>query len=336
MFDLISTILLLLIPVDALIKLIKKDENKVRKYFSYFFLILGTNLTLKLIFRIERPYIDPFSFPSTHASLSIIPFFVYDNIKYKFLFLVYSLIIGSFRILAGVHDIFQVLFGYIFSIFFIIIFNKLEKRLERFIHRKVIHIGLGSLIGYILFLYPFLGLLFMIFLLLFGVILYLLKDFFFIKMFLQNYSKDSTGYEAFTFVLGIFSTSLISYALDINPYFIPIYLAWIDGLSSTFGKLFNNEDKKSIYGLFGGFIGGIISVLATRTNPIIAIVVSISEYFIRKIDDNLILPIITFLMYILLSLVSSTGLYLLSPEFPFHTITIQYMQSLLHYHFPNL
>ncbi|MEM1782792.1 MAG: hypothetical protein QW483_02835, partial [Nanopusillaceae archaeon] len=296
MFDLISTILLLLIPIDALIRLIKKDEKKVKKYFSYFFLVLGINLTLKLIFRIERNYIDPFAFPSTHSSLSIIPFFVYDNLKYKILFLIYAIVIGSFRIFAEVHDLYQVLFGYLFSLVSIIIFNKLEEKLENFIHRKAIHIGLGSLIGYLLFLYPLLGILFMILLLLIGIILYLLKDFFFIKLFLQNYSKDSTGYEAFTFVLGTFSASLISYALNINPYFIPIYLAWVDGLSSTFGKLFNSGDKKSIYGLFGGFIGGIISVLATRTNPIIAIVVSISEYFIRKIDDNLILPIITFLM----------------------------------------
>lgn len=318
MFKSLSTVLLAIILIDFIIRVLKRDSKKTKKYFTYIFLTLGITLSLKLIFRIRRDYIDPFAFPSTHASLSIIPFFVYENPYYKVLWLIYASIIGALRVLGGFHTIPQVLFGYIFTGIGILLFNILEKELGKDLHRKSIHVGLGSLIGYILFINPLYGMFFSAFLLFIGAIFYVFRNTYFISMFLKEYSKSLNGKEAFTFVGGILITSIIGYMLNVNPYFTAFYLAWVDGLSTILGLYIGKHLKeKSIYGLFGGILGGIIAMIATRTNPILAFTIPLIEYKTRKLDDNLIIPLSTLLIYILLAQVSNMGLYYLSPQFPF-------------------
>jgi len=316
-YDTLSTILLFVIFIDFLIRLFRKEEKTVKKYFSYTFLTLAITLTAKLIFRVQRSYeLDPFAFPSGHASLSIIPFFVYENPYLRFLWLIYAFVIGYLRILAGVHDLIQVLFGYTFTSIGILLFNYLEKDLGKDLHRKVIHLGLGSIIGYITFIKPLYGVYFMVLLLIVGAFLYIIRKIYFVNLFLKEYSKDMSGREAFTFVIGILISSLIGLVLGINPYFVAIYLAWVDGLSAILGLKFKAK-QKSVNGLFGGILGGIISVLATRTNPLFAIVIPLIEYKVKRFDDNLVIPISTILIYILLVQVSNMGLYYLSPQFPF-------------------
>jgi len=316
-FDTLSTLLLSFILIDLIVRLFRREEKIVKKYFSYIFLTLAMTLTLKIIFRVQRNYeLDPFAFPSGHASLSIIPFFVYENIYLRILWLIYALIVGYLRILAGVHDLIQVLSGYILTSVGILLFNYLERDLGKDLHRKIIHIGLGSLIGYVTFIKPLYGIYLMVLLLIIGAFLYLIRKTYFISFFLREYSKDSSGKEAFTFVIGILAASLIGILLGINPYFVAFYLAWVDGLSTIFGLRFKTREKSYI-GLLGGILGGIISVLATRTNPIFAIIIPLIEYKVKKFDDNLVIPISTLLLYILLALVSSMGLYYLSPQFPF-------------------
>jgi len=315
--DILSTLLLSLIFIDFMIRLFRKEEITVKKYFSYIFLTLAITLTLKIIFRVQRDYeLDPFAFPSGHASLSIIPFFIYENAYLKILWLIYALIVGYLRILAGLHDVIQVLSGYIFTSVGILLFNYLERDLGKDLHRKAIHIGLGSLIGYIIFIKPLYGILFMFLLLIIGAFLYLIRNTYFVNFFLREYSKDMSGKEAFTFVIGILIPSLIGFSLGINPYFVAFYLAWVDGLAAIFGLKFKAKEK-SINGLFGGILGGIIAVLATRTNPLFAIVIPLIEYKVKKLDDNLVIPLSTLLIYILFAQVSSMGLYYLSPQFHF-------------------
>jgi len=316
-FDTLSTILLSLIVIDFITRLFRKEEKIVRKYFSCVFLTLAITLTLKMIFRVQRNYeLDPFAFPSGHASLSIVPFFIYENIYLKVLWLIYASIVGYLRILAGLHDVIQVLFGYIFTSVGILLFNYLERDIGKHLHRKVVHLGLGSLIGYITFIKPLYGILFMFLLLIIGAFLYLIRKTYFVSLFLREYSKDMSGREAFTFVIGILISSLIGFFLGINPYFVAFYLAWVDGLAAIFGLKFKAKEK-SINGLIGGIVGGIISVLATRTNPLFAIIIPLIEYKVKRFDDNLVIPLSTLLIYILLAQVSSMGLYYLSPQFHF-------------------
>ncbi|RDD52304.1 hypothetical protein BA065_02455 [Nanoarchaeota archaeon NZ13-N] len=317
LYSFLSYLLLAIIIVDFLIRLLRKEGRYTKYYFTYLFLTLGIVLTLKIIFRVYRSNeIDPFAFPSGHASLAIVPFFIYERPYFKVLWLIYALFIGYLRILAGVHDLIQVLFGYIFTSIGILAFNYLEKDLGKELHRKVIHLGLGSIIGYVTFIRPIYGIYLMFLLLIVGAFLYLIRRTYFVSFFLREYSKDESGREAFTFVIGILVSYIIGLFLGINPYFIAFYLAWVDGLAAIFGLRFKAKEK-SVNGLLGGILGGVISVLATRTNPLFVIVIPLIEYKVKRFDDNLIIPIFTLLLYILLAQVSSMGLYYLSPQFPF-------------------
>jgi len=316
-FDALSDLLLSFILIDFIIRLFRKEEKIAKKYFSYIFLALAIAFTLKLIFRVHRNYDwDPFAFPSAHASLSIVPFFVYENPYLRILWLIYAFIVGYLRILAGAHNLIQVIFGYIFTSIGILLFDYLEKDLGKGLHRKVVHIGLGSIIGFITFIKPLYGVYLMILLLIIGGFLYLIRKTYFVDFFLKEYSKDNSGKEAFTFVIGILIASIIGILLGINPYFVAFYLAWVDGLSAIVGLKFKTKEK-SINGLLGGIFGGIMAVLATRANPLFAIIIPLIEYKVRRFDDNLVIPISTILIYILLALVSNMGLYYLSPQFPF-------------------
>ena len=305
-FDVLSSLLLSLILVDFALRLIRREERVIKKYFSYTFLALAITLTIRIG---VQSYLD--EFPSETESLSIIPFFVYENPYLKLLWLIYALFVGYLRIISGVDDLIQVLSAFVLTSIGILVFERLSKRE---IHRKIVHIGLGSLIGYITFIKPLYGLSFMILLLVVGSFFYIARGNELVSFFLKEYSKDGSGKEAFTLVIGILLSSFIGVLLGINPYFVAFYLAWVDGLSAIFGI---KSKGKSVKGLFGGIIGGVVSALATTTNPLFAIIIPLVEYKVRKVDDNLVIPLITILLYILLVYLSKVGLYYLSPHFPF-------------------
>jgi len=305
-FDVLSGMLLSLILVDFALRLIKREERVIKKYFSYTFLTLAITLTIRIG---VQSYLD--EFPSETASLSIIPFFVYENPYLKALWLIYALFVGYLRIISGVNNLIQVLSAYVFTSIGILVFERLDKRE---MHRKIVHIGLGSSIGYITFIRPLYGIFFMILLLVIGSFLYTIRGNELVSFFLKEYSKDGSGREAFTLVVGILVSSLIGLLLGINPYFVAFYLAWVDGLSAIFGV---KSKGKSVKGFLGGIIGGVISVLVTRTNPLFAIIIPFTEYKVRRVDDNPVIPLVTIFLYILLNNLSKVGLYYLSPHFPF-------------------
>ena len=305
-FNVVSSLLLSLILVDFALRLIRRERRVIKKYFSYTFLTLALTLTIRIG---VQNYLH--EFPSETESLSIIPFFAYENLYLKLLWLIYALFVGYLRIISGVDDLIQVLSAFVLTSIGILVFERLSKRE---IHRKIVHIGLGSLIGYITFIKPLYGLSFMILLLVVGSFFYIARGNELVSFFLKEYSKDGSGKEAFTLVIGILLSSFIGVLLGINPYFVAFYLAWVDGLSAIFGI---KSKGKSVKGLFGGIIGGVVSALATTTNPLFAIIIPFTEYKVRRVDDNLVIPIFTLLLYVLLINLSDVGLYYLSPHFPF-------------------
>jgi len=305
-FNVLSSFLLSLILVDFVVRLIRKEGRVIKKYFSYTFLALAITLTIRIG---VQNYLH--NFLSETAYLSIIPFFVYGNPYLKLLWLIYALLIGYLRVITGVNDLIQVLSAYLFTSIGILVFERVNMRE---IHRKIVHIGLGSLIGYITFIKPLYGISFMILLLVIGSFLYMIRGNELVSFFLKEYSKDGSGKEAFTFITGILVSSFVGVLLGINPYFVSFYLAWVDGLSAIFGV---KSKGKSVKGLFGGIIGGVLSALVTKTNPLFAIIIPFTEYKARRIDDNLIIPISSLLFYILLVYLSNVGLYYFSPHFPF-------------------
>ena len=305
--DILSYILFLPFLLDVLIKYIKGEKEYLKKSFSYFFFLLGVSLTLKLIFKVPRAnisYFDPYAFPSTHAMLATLPVFIFINDKKRLIFyLILMISIDLFRVFGGYHTYDQVIAGNLIGFLSLYLLEHLRnKTKDKGIDRKSIHIGLAVLIGYISYINQFYGILLLIFLILLGILLYILKSFIgIIRDFLEWYSKDKSGKEAFTLVIGIFIPSIIGYLLNIPFYYIAFYIAWLDGLATIFSIYFKpNEIEKGIYHISGGIIGGIIAYLATSTNPII-IPILILIKLVLKIDDNLILPISAFLINTLFS-----------------------------------
>ena len=272
---------LLPILIDFIIRLHRKDEKAIKKYFSYAFLTFAITFTLK----------PQLVFLSELVSLLIIPLFIYENPYFKNFWLIYALLVGYFTL----HNLIQLLLIYALTSIAILAFNYFERKE---LHRKIVHIGLGCLIGYITLIRPLYGIYFMSLLLIIGSFLYLIRRNYPVSLFLKEYSKDGSGKEAFTLVIGILVSFIIGFLIGINPYFAAYYQAWVDGLSAIFGV---KSKGKSLRGFIGGIAGGIIAVLATKTNPLFAIAVPLVEYKVRKVDDNLVVPIITLLLYILVT-----------------------------------
>lgn len=284
-YSILSDVLLFLMFFDILRNYLNKNYERCKKYISYFFWVVGINLTLKFMFKIERDVgFVKYSFPSTHAALSIIPFFIYKNP----LLLIYALIIGILRVLAGYHNLLEVIVGYISSYFSLLLFNFLEKKVEFETHRKAFHIGLSVIIGSILFFNSFYGQLLLFLALLASPIFFYFKNRKPIRDLLEWYDRDFSGKGALTLVIGLL---LASFLLE-NSYIAAFYLGWIDSLATIFGKIFNTN-KKSYYGFLGGLIGGFIAVLITNTSYILPFLLSLVEYITprRIIDDNITIPI---------------------------------------------
>ncbi|HIP90418.1 MAG TPA: phosphatase PAP2 family protein [Candidatus Nanopusillus sp.] len=295
LFGLLSDILIGILVLDAIRNYLKNNKNITKKYITYFVFLLGFVYTLKFIFSVTRhvSYFDPFSFPSGHTTVSIILFAVYRNP----IFLLYSVVVGLLRILGGYHSFMDVFFGLFFGLVGIAIVDVLEKKIGKEAHRKLFHIGIASYTGFLLYINQYFTTILLVISLTIGLFLYSIRTkCVVIKDLLEWYDRDFTGQGAFTLILGILLVSLLWDKAYISAFF----LAWVDGLSTIFGKLFGTREK-SIYGLVGGIIGGIIASLATKVNFFIGFVTAFIEYLIPKeIDDNVIIPLVVYLTYIMM------------------------------------
>ncbi len=246
---------------------------------------LGT--ALKLVFRVRRDTgFDPFAFPSFHASLSWPLFFAVPNPWTG----LYAIAVSAVRVLEGFHTWDQVFAGFMTALLAWLIYRELERRMGSFAERKMFHIGIALIVGYIsLFLSLKKQILFAGIILAGAILVYLLRNVGPVNAVYDHYSKHGKDKGPITLAFGIFLGSLVGLA----P-LVAFVLGLVDGLSGILGKLRRSEGK-SLAGLSGGYLGALSAFLLLQGfyDPvflgIVCIISPLVEYFTRTegIDDNI-------------------------------------------------
>ncbi len=285
-WELLSNLLLLLPAVDLIyLYFIRKDRKEFLRLLSFLMLSDSVSRTAKLVFRVERSYYDPLAFPSSHVSIMIGWTFYRRS-----LFSLFCLILMTVsRVLSGAHTVLEVLGAYAIVTPVLLGYLKIED--SPYVRRKIMHIFLGTLIGYLLYIMPSYQLWILLFFVVGAITSQLLRKYSIFNVLYSEFEKtEGEDYGPITLPLGI----LLSYVIFPDSAFVSaLYLAWVDGLAAIFGKMFQTKDK-SVYGLVGGFVGAIIAFLATKTSPFLIVLNPIVEYYTpKKLEDNLTIPIST-------------------------------------------
>ena len=261
-----------------------RNDKRIYQYISMYFLLFGVIYTIKFAYGVSRDYIDPFEFPSAHMAFASLLMFLFPSV-WSVLF---ALFIGETRIMLGVHTSIDILIGFIVAgavYFFDNLFGNKK------IRRKYVHIGLSMFFAFLLFVNRFVGVVTLIISLI-GYLLFYNKGFG--KKLTNYFGKSSFDVGTVNLLVGL----LIVGVLWNNAWIAAIYLAWVDGLASVFG---HKQLSKSLIGLTGGIIGGIIAAIATHTPLFFAPIIAGAEFF-SFTDDNLVVPTSVWLTYFLSSL----------------------------------
>ncbi len=245
----------------------------------------GMAALLKLVFRVPREVgIDPLSFPSIHTAAASSLIFSYPHP----LSILYAVIVGLLRIVEGYHTFVDVIGGILTAFLTHIIFYFIEDK-DR--ERKMVHFGVSMLSGF-----------FMLFVNQIAIAIIILAGISVARMisFLWNaFARNERDRAPLYLSIGLLSGALVG----IGP-LVGILMATVDTLSYVVGKIFRTE-KKSVYGLIGGFVGGVLFVFLLRGFyewPLllsIGIVAPFVEYKSR-VDDNATLPLFTLIVALVL------------------------------------
>jgi len=267
------------------------DRKRALVILSTYLFMSAVVLPMKFILKAPRPggaeTVDPYSFPSYHATYAALFFFMIPNI----LTLLYAVLVGYLRIAAGVHSGVDVIGGYILAGVLWWLFRKGRERVGREWDRQAFHMGTGALLGLLLYNSWQLGLLLMILALIFGLILYRWREHPWISAFLEFFDRDGTGRGAFAFLFG----SAVATALNPSFGWVAVwYLSYVDAAATIAGKYFGTKGK-SAYGFIAGFLAGVLIALATDTPLWFAPIAAAVEY-LSPIDDNLMIPVVVALL----------------------------------------
>ncbi len=269
------------ILIPLLFIFIEKDKKKFYDMITGYFLLSAIIFSVKFFFGPSRNYIDPFQFPSMHMAFVSLFMFFYPNL-FSVLF---ALLIGETRIILGVHNSIDILFGFIFAglVYFIVMLVE-NKR----VRRQFVHIGLAVSFGFLLYINRLFGIASLIVSLVGYVLLY---DKSIVRELTNYFGRQKFDYGTVNLLVGLLIVSL----LWDKAWIAAIFLGWVDGLASIFGY---SKSAKSLIGFTGGLIGGFLAAFITNSPlgfaPILAFVELISPT-----DDNLVIPISVWITYLL-------------------------------------
>jgi dolichol kinase len=288
MAKLLSNVLLSIPVLVFLWYFYKRDYKKAMTFLSAYLFLSGVVLLTKFVLKVPRPEgaetsFDPYSFPSFHTAYASLLFFLAPNVWT----LLYAVLVGYLRVLAGVHRWVDVFGGFLFAWLSWWLYKKGKERVGFEWDRQAFHMGSGALLGLLFYIDWKLGLALLAVALIFGAIIYHERERTLVKPFLDFFDRDGTGKGAFLFVLGVFVAAAINHPW---AWVATWYLAYVDSTATMVGKYFRTKGK-SIYGTLGGFIAGILVAIATETPLWLPLVVSLTELF-PYVDDNLSIPVV--------------------------------------------
>ncbi|HIP74204.1 MAG TPA: phosphatase PAP2 family protein [Euryarchaeota archaeon] len=289
MFDflLISSILLAVPPAYFFYLFFRGNRRKALTLLSAYLFLTAVVLLLKFMLKVPRPEnagtVDPYSFPSYHSAYASLLFFITPNIYT----LLYAVLMGYLRVLAGVHTWADVFGGYVLSGLLWWVYRKGRERVGFEWDRQAFHMGTGSLLGLILYVDWKFGLLLMFFLLLLGIFLYRWRKHPWISAFLEFFDRDGTGKGAFSFIVGAIAAVIINPALGWAAVW---YLSYVDAVATIVGKYFATRGKSAV-GTLAGLVAGVLVAFATDTPLWFAPVVAAVEY-LSPFDDNVVIPVV--------------------------------------------
>ncbi len=257
----------------------------------------AVGVALKLVFRVKRDTgFDPFALPSFHATLSWGMFFALPNPWTA----LYAIFVSGSRVLGGFHTLDQVVAGFLTALLAWFIYRELEKRLHSLAERKMFHIGVALIAGYIsLFLNTNGQILFTGLLLAGALAVYALRERGIFRDLYTHYSKGERDIGPVTLTMGMFLASFLGLA-GITGFILGL----VDGLSAIVGKLERaGREERSLAGLTGGYIGSFLSfLLLLGFYPALFLGIScifapIIEFF-SKLDDNVVISLFIIGFYI--------------------------------------
>ncbi len=285
---------------------ISYKKKQLMRYIGYGFILVLLVYLLKFLFGFSRPSdeallfsFDKYSFPSTHATLSM-GYALYINSLWAYVF---SFVISILRIYIEVHyyrDIFAgwllsfLIYGFVFK--FRSLHNFYLKHKPLFL-RKALHISFGSLLLLVLYFYPGYFYLFA----LMSCVLYF--GFYLTSIGKKIYHKVKYKERQYDFLSPFFMIASMTLTLFLfGKYYAivgSIYLIYSDAISTIVGKIIKfgkTYTYRHISGsLFGGLTGFVITnlIYPFDISLISSLAFLIIEMFIpKKINDNLIIPII--------------------------------------------
>ncbi len=281
-------------------------RKELIRYVVYGFLLVLLVYILKFLFGFSRPSddallfsFDKYSFPSTHATLSM-GYALYINSVWAYVF---SFVISILRIYIEVHYYRDIFAGWLLSFLiygFVFKFRSLHKfylKHKPLLLRKILHISFGSLLLLVLYFYPEHFYLFALMscLLYFG--FYLTSAG---KRIYKSVKYKERRYDFLSpfFMIASMTLTLILFGRD---YAVvgSIYLIFSDALSTIIGKIIKFGKTYTYRHLSGSFVGGLTGLVITNLmypfdiSLISSLTFLIIEMFIpKKINDNLIIPLI--------------------------------------------
>ncbi|NPA76440.1 MAG: hypothetical protein GXN93_01650 [Candidatus Diapherotrites archaeon] len=284
---------LLIVPIGYFVYLFAIGQRRrAMEFLSAYLFLSGVVLLTKFVLKIPRPPgahtdFDPYSFPSFHTAYASLFFFILPNV-WTF---AYAVLVGYLRVAAGVHRWIDVLGAFLIAGFTLWLYRAGRKRVGFEWDRQSFHMGVGALIGLILYKSWLFGFWLLAGALIAGAILYHFRDHDAIRPFLEFFDRDGTGKGAFYFVIGVLAATAINHSWG---WISAWYVAYVDSTATMVGKWFNTRGK-SIYGTLGGLFAGFLVAIATNTPLWLPLLVSAVE-LIPKIDDNISIPIVVALV----------------------------------------
>ena len=268
------------IIVPILVLYFKRNDKRIYNWIASYFLLFGLVYTLKFLFNIRRNYVDPFAFPSLHMAMASLLMFFFPNI----LLVLFAILIGETRIILGVHNSIDIIAGFLVASFVFLLSYFDSKKLNR----QYVHIGLSMLFAFLLYINRIIG----IFSLVISLIGYLIiYKFGYAKKLLKYFGRKDFDSGTINLIVGILIVSIFWQ----NAWIAAVFLGWVDGLASIFGI---KMKRKSLIGFIGGLTGGFIASATAHVNFIFAPIIALVE-LISPTDDNLIIPISVWIVYLL-------------------------------------
>ncbi len=291
---------LILVPVLYFAYLYLKGEHRRAMDFlaAYMFLV-GFVLLVKFVIKAPRPpgaetHFDPYGFPSFHTAYAFLLCFLVPNV----LTALYGISVGVLRVLAGVHTWWDVLGGSIFACVAFHIYRFGERRVGLEWRRQSFHMGLGALLGLVLYKSWLLGLYIIVAALAAGAVLYFLRNTRYIKPFLREFDRDGSARGVYTFVIGTLLAVLI------NPRFAWVavwFLGYMDAVATMAGKLAGTRGKSFVGSVAALFTGILVAAAAAHDlhsfiilAGIAAVLVFVERY--APFDDNIAIPAVAALL----------------------------------------